>query len=39
MLDSRLHGWAETNNLLSDYQFGFRKDKSTIDLFLLLIQL
>jgi hypothetical protein len=33
MLDYRLRRWAETNNLMSDYQFGFRKDKSAIECF------
>jgi hypothetical protein len=31
MLESRLRRWAKTINLLSDYQFGFCKDKRTID--------
>jgi hypothetical protein len=31
-----LRKWAESNNLLSDYQFGFRKDKSTTDCIFVL---
>ena len=31
VLDSRLRKLAEQNNLLTDYQFGFRQQKSTID--------
>ena len=31
LLDIRLRDWAEVNNLLSIFQFGFRKNKSTID--------
>jgi len=36
MLDYRLRSWAEGNNLLSDYQFGFRKDRSTTDCIFIL---
>lgn len=36
LLDTRLRKWAESNNLLSDYQFGFRKDKSTTDCIFVL---
>ena len=31
VLDSRLRNWSETNNKLNDFQFGFRKNKSTVD--------
>jgi hypothetical protein len=31
MLDARLRKWAEQNNLLSEFQFGFRKGRSTVD--------
>jgi len=31
LLDNRLRLWSESNNLLSDFQFGFRKSKSTVD--------
>ena len=31
LLDNRLRVWSESNNLLSDFQFGFRKSKSTVD--------
>ena len=36
VLDSRLRKWAEQNNLLMDYQFGFRQQKSTIDCIFIL---
>lgn len=36
LLDNRLRKWAEDNNLLSDYQFGFRQGKSTIDCIFVL---
>jgi exonuclease III len=36
MIDNRLRKWAESNRLLSDYQFGFRKGKSTIDCIFVL---
>ena len=31
LLDTRIRTWAEQNSLLLEYQFGFRKGKSTID--------
>ena len=31
LLDNRLRNWSEENNLLSDLQYGFRKNRSTID--------
>lgn len=31
ILNSRLSAWAESNDLLSDCQNGFRKDRSTLD--------
>jgi len=31
LLDTRLRNWAETNEVLCKYQFGFRKKKSTTD--------
>ena len=31
LLDNRLRKWAEDNKVLSDFQFGFRKNKSTVD--------
>ena len=31
LLDNRLRKWSEENNLLSDLQYGFRKNRSTID--------
>ena len=30
LLDSRLREWAENNELLLNYQYGFRKAKSTV---------
>ena len=31
LLDNRLRVWSESSNLLSDFQFDFRKSKSTFD--------
>ena len=31
MLDTRLRQWAETNEKLSQFQYGFRKNKNTVD--------
>ena len=31
ILDKRLSKWAESNNVLSDAQFSFRKGRSTVD--------
>ena len=31
LLDVRLRKWANDNNILTDFQFGFRDKKSTID--------
>ena len=31
VLNKRLNAWAENNDILSDSQFGFRKNRSTID--------
>jgi len=36
MLDNRLRKWAENNNKLTDFQFGFRKEKSTVDCVFIL---
>lgn len=36
ILDLRLRAWAETNNIISDSQFGFRQKKSTIDCLFIL---
>ena len=36
LLDNRLRVWSESNNLLSDFQFGFRKSKSTADCIFVL---
>ena len=36
LLDTRLRKWAEDNNLLTDVQFGFRKQRSTIDCVFIL---
>lgn len=36
LLDSRLRNWAESNELLLEYQFGFRSKKSTIDCVFIL---
>ena len=31
LLDNRLRRWAEDNKVLSDFQFGLRQNKSTVD--------
>ena len=31
LLDNRLRRWAEDNKVLSDFQFGFRQNKGTVD--------
>ena len=36
LLDIRLRTWSESNNLLSQYQFGFRTGKSTTDCIFVL---
>jgi len=36
LLDNRLRLWSESNNVLSDFQFGFRKSKSTVDCIFVL---
>lgn len=36
VLDNRLRLWAESNNILSDYQYGFRKNRSTVDCIFVL---
>ena len=36
VLDARLRKWAENNNVLTDYQFGFRQHRSTIDCVFIL---
>ena len=36
LLDSRLRKWAEENNVLSDFQYGFRNDRGTIDCVFIL---
>ena len=36
LLDNSLRVWSESNNLLSDFQFGFRKSKSTVDCIFVL---
>ena len=36
MLDNRLRKWAENNDLLNDFQFGFRKQRSTTDAVFIL---
>ena len=36
ILDLRLRTWAESNNIISDSQFGFRQKKSTIDCLFIL---
>ena len=36
LLDNRLREWAEENDLLSECQFGFRKQKSTVDCIYIL---
>jgi hypothetical protein len=36
LLDIRLRKWAESNNLITDYQYGFRKDKGTVDCIFVL---
>ena len=39
LLDNRLRKWSENNNILTDFQFGFRKDKSTVDCIFVLSSL
>ena len=39
LLERRLSNWAEANEKLNDFQFGFRKNKSTIDCVILLTSL
>ena len=36
ILDTRLRNWSETNNLITDYQFGFRQNRSTTDCIFIL---
>ena len=36
ILDERLRTWAENNNIIDDCQFGFRKNKSTVDCIYIL---
>ncbi|MES9883266.1 MAG: reverse transcriptase family protein [Sedimenticola sp.] len=36
MLDNRLRKWSEENSLLSSSQFGFRKNRSTVDCIFIL---
>lgn len=36
MLDNRLRTWFESNKILSDFQFGFRKQRSTVDCMFVL---
>ena len=36
ILNNRIINWAESNNILSDSQFGFRKGRSTADAFFVL---
>ena len=36
ILNKRLSNWAESNNVLSDAQFGFRKGRSTVDAIFVL---
>ena len=36
MLEDRLRMWTENNNIIDDCQFGFRKNKSTIDCIFIL---
>ena len=36
LLDNRLRKWAEENDLLPECQFGFRKQKSTVDCIYIL---
>ena len=36
LLDNRLRKWAEDNKVLPDFQFGFRKNKSTVDCIFVL---
>lgn len=36
ILDTRLRKWAEDNNNLTDFQFGFRQQKSTTDCIFIL---
>ena len=36
ILDERLRTWAENNNIIDHYQFGFRKNKSTVDCIYIL---
>ena len=36
ILEDRLRTWTENNNIIDDCQFGFRKNKSTIDCIFIL---
>ena len=36
ILDTRLRSWAEENKIINDNQFGFRKNKSTVDCLYIL---
>ena len=36
LLDNRLRDWSEKSNILTDYQYGFRKGKSTTDCIFVL---
>ena len=36
LLDNRLRKWAENNNVLHDCQYGFRKQRSTVDCIFIL---
>ena len=36
ILDTRLRKWAESNDILNDFQFGFRNGKSAIDCIFIL---
>ena len=39
LLDTRLRKWAEANELLTDFQYGFRKGRSTVDCVFVLTSL
>ena len=36
VLNNRIYKWAEENNIVSDAQFGFRQNKSTVDAIFIL---
>ena len=36
LLDNRLRKWAENNDVIHDCQFGFRKQRSTVDCIFIL---